>query len=213
MSERAAVHGVYLVTDRDRLPDAELGTRIAAIINAGVGWVQYRDKTDDHERRLGQAHALARLCDRLGARLIVNDDAELAAEAGASGVHLGEADTSVADARNRLGPQAVIGASCYNDVLRGKAAQAEGADYAAFGSVFPSPTKPDARRASPALISEAKAELDIPVVAIGGITPENAAEVVAAGADAIAVVGGILDAPDPAAAASSLAGLFGDVRG
>lgn len=208
MSPREAVHGVYLVTDRQRLPDTELGTRVAALVNAGVRLVQYRDKTTDHQRRLGQAHALAGLCHRLGARLIVNDDPDLAAEAGADGVHLGAGDSAVAAARERLGPEAIIGASCYDDLERGRAAAAAGADYAAFGSVFPSPTKPEARRASPALIREAKAALAIPVVAIGGITVDNAREVVAAGADAIAVVGGILDAPDPAAAAGELATLY-----
>lgn len=203
-----AVRGVYLITDRQRLPDAELGTRVATLLQAGVTLVQYRDKSDDHRRRLGQAHALAGLCHRLGARLIVNDDPSLAAEAGADGVHLGEGDTTVAGARDHLGPHALIGVSCYNDLERGRAAQAAGADYAAFGSVFPSPTKPDARRASPELIREAKAALSIPVVAIGGITPGNAGEMVAAGADAVAVIGGILDAADPPAAAGELVRLF-----
>ena len=143
---------------------------------------------------------------------IVNDDITLAKQTKASGVHLGREDASVADAREQLGPQAIIGVSCYNELTRAETAQAQGADYIAFGRFFPSRTKPQAVQANPDLLREAKKKLHIPVVAIGGITPENGAALIAAGADALAVIEGVFGQPDIRAAAERYARLFKNGR-
>lgn len=181
---------------------------VAAALRGGARVVQYRDKSARTEDRLREARRLLEMCRQAGALFLVNDDVELCAAVAADGVHLGEDDAGVADARARLGAQCLIGASCYNDLERARAAADAGADYVAFGSVYPSPTKPLARRADLDLLRRARRELDIPICAIGGITPENAAPVLAAGADMIAVVQGISEAPDPEAAARSLQSLF-----
>lgn len=191
------------------LSDERLGERLeataAAALAGGARLLQYRDKGADTARRECEAAALRRLTRQHSARLIVNDDPELAAAVEADGVHLGRDDPDVAGARRLLGESAVIGVSCYDDLALGRAAVAAGADYAAFGSVFPSPTKPDAVHAPLRLIAAAKRELGIPVCAIGGITTDNAESVVAAGADLLAVVSSVVFAEDVEAAARSLA--------
>ena len=141
------------------------------------------------------------------AHLIVNDDIGLAAASGAAGVHLGEGDASIDEARARLGPRAMVGVSCYDSLARARQFAAAGADYLAFGAFFPSPTKPDARVATPQLLREAKA-LGLPVVAIGGITHDNASLLIEAGADAVAVISALFGAPDVRAAARRLSALF-----
>lgn len=197
--------GLYLVTPDE--PDGErLLARVAPLL-AEATCLQYRNKTADPDVRLQQARALRSLCARTGVPLIINDDVELAAAVDADGVHLGEHDAAIGDARMRLGAAAIIGVSCYDDVARAQQAAAAGADYLAFGAFFVSPTKPNARRATLELLRQA-AELGLPRVAIGGITPENAASVVAAGADLIAVISGVFDAPDPVAAARACRALF-----
>ncbi|AXE35352.1 thiamine phosphate synthase [Chromobacterium phragmitis] len=200
------VEGLYAITpqcdDSERL--LELA---AAALDGGARVLQYRDKSADAARRLWQADLLAAMCRSRGALFIVNDDVELAKRVGADGVHLGRDDGGIAAARAALGPEAVIGASCYDSAARARAALADGASYVAFGAVFPSGTKPGAPAAPLSLFAEA-APLGAPMVAIGGITPANAAQVVAAGADAIAVIGGLFDADDAAAAARTLSGLF-----
>jgi thiamine-phosphate pyrophosphorylase len=190
--------GLYLVTPDE--PDGDhLLARVAPLL-AEASCLQYRNKAADADVRLRQARALRALCAMGGVPLIINDDVELAAAVGADGVHLGEHDAAIGDARMRLGAAAIIGVSCYDDLARARHAAAAGADYLAFGACFASPTKPNARRATPELLRQA-AVLGLPRVAIGGITPENAALVVAAGADLIAVISGVFDAPDPVAAA------------
>lgn len=200
------VEGLYAVTP-DGLDDARLFELAAAALAGGACALQYRDKSGDAARRLRQAAALRRLCGEHGALFIVNDDVALALQVGADGVHLGRDDGDIAAARAALGPDAVIGASCYNRIELARAALAAGASYVAFGAVFPSQTKPDAVVAPLALFAEA-AKLGAQTVAIGGITPANAAQAVAAGAGAIAVIGGLFDAPDIGAAARALAGCF-----
>ena len=199
------LRGLYFVTpeaaaDRSRL--------VVAALRGGARLIQYRDKSGIAGDRLREAQALLALCRQAGARLIVNDDVDLCAASGADGVHLGEDDAGIEETRARLGPACIIGASCYNDFDRARCAASAGADYVAFGSVYPSPTKPLARRADLELLRRARRELDVPICAIGGITPENAAPVVAAGADLIAVIQGISEAPDPEAAARRLQSLF-----
>jgi thiamine-phosphate pyrophosphorylase len=197
--------GLYLVTPDE--PDGDhLLARVAPLL-AEASCLQYRNKAADADVRLRQARALRALCAMGGVPLIINDDVELAAAVGADGVHLGEHDAAIGDARMRLGAAAIIGVSCYDDLARARHAAAAGADYLAFGACFASPTKPNARRATPELLRQA-AVLGLPRVAIGGITPENAALVVAAGADLVAVISGVFDAPDPVAAARACRVLF-----
>ena len=139
--------------------------------------------------------------------LIVNDDVDLALASGAAGVHLGEHDADLASARARLGPCAIVGVSCYDSLGRARALAAAGADYVAFGAFHPSPTKPHARSATPALLREAKA-LGVPLVAIGGITAANGAALVEAGANYLAAISAIFAASDVRAAARAFAALF-----
>ncbi|HET6546074.1 MAG TPA: thiamine phosphate synthase [Rhodanobacteraceae bacterium] len=196
--------GLYAVSDG---PRADLLEACAAAIAGGARILQYRDKTADATRRLGEARALAALCTASDIPLIVNDDVDLAAAAGAAGVHLGRDDVEVASARLRLGSQAIIGVSCYDSIARARAMAAAGADYLAFGTFFPSPSKPDARRADPALLREARA-LGLPLVAIGGITSDNGAALIDAGADCLAVISAVFGAADVRAAARRIATLF-----
>jgi thiamine-phosphate pyrophosphorylase len=197
--------GLYLVTP-DEPDTARLLARVAPLL-AHATWLQYRNKAADPALRAAQAAALQALCAGAGVPLVVNDDPALAAAIGAAGVHLGEGDAAIAAARDLLGRNAIIGASCYDDDARAEAAAAAGASYLAFGALFPSATKPNARRAAPALLRAATRH-GLPLVAIGGITPDNAGIAIAAGADLVAVVGGVFDAPDPVAAARALQALF-----
>ncbi|MFA9460133.1 thiamine phosphate synthase [Thiohalorhabdus methylotrophus] len=190
------IRGAYLIADRDHLPADRLLAATREALEGGARLVQYRDKGEDRGRRLQEARDLATLCREYDALFIVNDDPELARDAGANGVHLGGDDASIAEARRLLGDQVIIGASCYNDLGRAFNARKAGADYVAFGSFHPSPTKPDAVRAPLSLLKRARAELDLPIVVIGGVTPDNAAPLALAGADAAACISGILDAED-----------------
>jgi thiamine-phosphate pyrophosphorylase len=176
---------VYAVTP-DLADTRELVARVDAAIRGGAVAVQYRNKVADTALREAQALALAGTC--AGRALyVVNDDAALAARVGADGVHLGEDDGAVGDARRLLRDGAIVGVSCYGDFARARDAAAQGADYVAFGSFFASSVKPGARRAGVALLAQAR-PLGLPVVAIGGITAANAASLAAAGADAVAVI-------------------------
>ncbi|MCX7032588.1 MAG: thiamine phosphate synthase [Arenimonas sp.] len=198
--------GLYLITPDE--PDTlRLMDRVGAVIAAGPVLVQYRNKAADAAQRREQAGQLLALCRASGVPLVINDDWRLAAELGADGAHLGDDDGSLAQAREALGPRAILGASCYDDLERARRAAQAGASYLAFGAFFPSGTKPLARRASPSLL-EASAAFGLPRVAIGGITPDNAPLLAAAGADLVAVIGGVFDAPDPAAAARAIRDAF-----
>ena len=203
-----AVSGLYVIADTSLIPGDRLARAVEQAIHGGARLVQYRDKSDDSVARRAQAEELAKLCRRYGIPLLINDDIQLAVSVGADGVHLGREDESLASARELLGEQALIGVSCYNQLSRAREAEAAGADYVAFGSFFPSTTKPDAVSAQIALLREARATLTLPVVAIGGITPENGAELIAAGADALAVITGVFASDDIATAASRYARLF-----
>jgi thiamine-phosphate pyrophosphorylase len=196
--------GLYAITDG---PREDLLAACEAALEGGAALLQYRDKTRDAARRLAEARALAALCARYAAPLIVNDDVDLAAAVGAAGVHLGEEDADVASARARLGANAIIGVSCYDSLDRARTLAAAGADYLAFGAFHPSPTKPNARKATLALLHEANA-FGLPLVAIGGITPENGAAIVAAGADYLAVISAVFGVSDVSAASKEFASLF-----
>lgn len=201
--------GVYAITPDDA-DDARLLARVDTVLGAGAAWLQYRNKLADEPTRERQARALLALCRGRQVPLIVNDDWRLAARIGADGAHLGEDDGDIAAARAVLGADAILGVSCYDQGGLARAAVAAGADYVAFGAFFPSPTKPNARRAAPQLLRDA-ADLNVPRVAIGGITPDNAPALVAAGADLLAVISGVFDAPDPAAATRAYVACF-DIR-
>lgn len=200
------IRGLYALIDTTWVAPAGLVDAAAAAIRGGARLVQYRDKLASASERAERARAVFRACRQGGAVFIINDDVDLADELMAHGVHLGEHDSTIAAARARLGPLAIIGASCYDSVVNAQRAADVGASYLAFGAFFPSATKTNARHAEPVLLRKARA-LGLPLVAIGGITPENAPELIAAGADAIAVAGGLFGG-DIEAAARRYAGLF-----
>lgn len=190
--------GLYLLTP-DEGNTARLLARTALALSAGVALLQYRNKAANAHLRKEQALALQALCAEYDTPLIINDDWRLAVEIVADGAHLGESDGAVHEARTALGPRAILGVSCYNDISLGEAATKAGADYLAFGAFFASATKPHARQASLAILAAGQ-RWHLPLVAIGGITPENAPLLVAAGAQMVAVISAVFDAPDPAAA-------------
>lgn len=197
--------GLYLITPDDD-DSARLVERVAAVLPARPALLQYRNKRADAARRVDEARALKALCDAASVPLVINDDWRLALAVGAAGAHLGEEDGDL-DAARRAAPGLLLGASCYDDLARAKRAAAAGADYLAFGAFFPTRTKVTTRRATATLLMQASA-LRLPRVAIGGLTPDNAAPLVAAGADLLAVVGAVFDALDPLAAARRFTALF-----
>lgn len=198
--------GLYLITPDE--PDSDrLLARVRPALAAGTRWLQYRNKSANADLRRQQAQRLLPLCREFSVPLIVNDDWRLAADIGADGAHLGADDGELAAARAALGTDALLGASCYDDFTRAERAIAAGASYAAFGAFFPSGTKPLARRADLQLLRQAT-RLPVPTVAIGGIRPDNARSLIAAGADLLAVIGAVFDAPDPAAAVRDFLSCF-----
>ena len=202
------ISGLYALTP-DLLDSDELLARVAAAIAGGASAIQYRNKIASPPLKRAQALALRDLCAGNRVTFIVNDDINLAYSVDADGVHVGRDDASVAHARQRMGHGAIVGASCYDSLERAIAAVAAGADYIAFGSLHPSATKPDAVRADPSLITAAKTRFwTVPVVAIGGITTSHASTLIAAGADALAVITAVFDAPDVRAAAKAFSDLF-----
>ena len=194
------LRGVYAITDPDRCGDDLLATAAAALAG-GVRLLQYRNKRADPLRRRAEAIALADLCHRHDALFLVNDDPDLALASGADGVHLGQNDATLAAARERLGPDAIIGVTCHADLDLARAAFAGGADYVAFGRFFPSRTKPEAPPADLTVLEKARAAFDRPLCAIGGIQPEHVPRLRRAGADMVAVIHGIFGAADITAAA------------
>jgi thiamine-phosphate pyrophosphorylase len=199
--------GVYAITP-ETADTAKLLAQIEAALEGGVAAVQYRDKSTDVARRHEQASELRALCRRFNVPLIVNDDLRLADLADADGVHLGRDDGSLREARIILGPDKLIGTSCYQSLALAQSAEAAGADYVAFGSFFPSPTKPAAGRAEAVLLREATQVIHVPIVAIGGITLTNAPILLDAGADSLAVLSALFDASNIRAAAQALNQLF-----
>jgi thiamine-phosphate pyrophosphorylase len=186
--------GLYAITP-ELADTAQLVARVNAALAGGATAVQYRNKFSAPGERYQQAAALARVVAARDALFIINDDATLAAAVDADGVHLGEDDGSVDHARECVGPERIIGVSCYNDWRRAQAAVDAGADYIAFGSFFSSAVKPDARRADISLLTRAR-RLDVPIVAIGGITAGNAASLAHAGANAVAVITYVFSSSD-----------------
>ncbi len=204
---RNKLRGLYAVT-----PDCADGSRLLADVEAalagGCRIVQYRDKTSAKPEQLRRAKALRDLTRRFAATLLINDDLALAALVGADGVHLGQDDGNLIAARAILGPDKILGASCYADFALAATAHAAGADYVAFGAVYPSPTKPQAARAGTDLFGRAKSELGATSCAIGGITLDNAPPLIAAGADLLAVITDLFGTPDITARAAQFQKLF-----
>ena len=176
-------------------------------LEGGAAMVQFRDKSNNDHWRREVAQALKAECDACRVPFIVNDDTELAARVGASGVHLGREDGTPEKAREMLGAKALVGVSCYNSLGRARAAAQQGASYLAFGSLYSSPTKPEAVRCPLDTLSRAK-RFGLPVVAIGGLTPDNGRAVIEAGADGLAVISAVFDAPDIREAAESFSSLW-----
>lgn len=201
------VCGLYAITP-DEPDTGRLLALVTAALEGGARLVQYRNKTAPAALKLTQARTLKAACAAHGAALIVNDEVNIAAAVDANGVHLGREDADIARARAMLGAGKLIGVSCYDSLERARNAQRECADYVAFGSFFASRVKPGAVRASIELLRDARRELRLPIAAIGGITTDNAARLIAAGADAIAVISALFEAPDVAAAAARFNGLF-----
>lgn len=205
------LRGLYAITP-DSIDSDVLVGRVDAALRGGAKLVQYRDKQRDTARQTEMARALRVLCQRHGARLIINDDVRLALAVDADGVHLGASDGDLTAARRALGPDKLLGASCYADLDLARRAVAAGADYVAFGAVYPSPTKPQALRAPLSLFARCRAELDVPSCAIGGITAANGGALVAAGADLLAVISDLFEAPDIASRAIDFQQLFAGDR-
>ncbi|NII12271.1 thiamine phosphate synthase [Oleiagrimonas sp. C23AA] len=202
--KRPLQRGLYAITNGPR-PD--LLERVDAVLTGGAKLLQYRDTTQEHTRRAAEAKAIGELCRRHQVPFLIERDITLARRVQADGVHLGPDDDSVSYARQTLGPEALIGAACVDDFERACRAVGEGVDYISFGVFFPSPTVPHAKPVSPDLLGRA-ATLDVMRVAIGGITPDNGAPLVAAGADMLASISTLFDAEDPRATAHRFSQLF-----
>lgn len=202
------VSGLYAITP-DEQDTAELLRKVRLALLGGARVLQYRNKTAAAELRLKQAEALRELTREFAVPLIVNDDVRLAQQVDAEGVHLGSEDGNVADARLVLGSGRLIGVSCYNRLALAQEAVRQGADYVAFGSFFSSTVKPEAVVATAELLRQAHRELTVPIVAIGGITAQNGAVLVEAGADALAVISAVFAVPDVEGAAREFSNLFG----
>ena len=203
------LRGLYAVTPDDT-DSTRLTTQVRSALAGGARILQYRNKVADAALRREQAAALRALCHEYDAALIINDDLELALAVDADGLHLGGEDGSLAAARARLGPHKLLGASCYRQLENAERAIADGADHIAFGSFFVSTVKPGAARSKPELLTEAKRKFRVPVVAIGGITLDNAPTLITAGADSVAVISALFGAPDIALAAKKFNALFGE---
>ncbi len=186
------LRGLYAITDSQLLAGRFL-SHVEAALEGGVCLLQYRDKSDDAARRLREAEGLLKLCERYGTQLLINDDAELAARLGV-GVHLGQTDGPLTPARALLGRQAIIGSTCHASLELAAQAASEGASYVAFGRFFNSVTKPGAPAANVELLEQARAQVKLPIAVIGGITLDNAAPLVAHGADLLAVIHGLFGA-------------------
>lgn len=200
------IKGLYAVTP-DLADTAELLRRAEAALCGGAAILQYRNKTASYAVKKAQATELMWLCEAHDVPFLINDHVLLCVELDADGVHLGGTDGDIAAARRLLGAHKIIGASCYDRLALAEQARALGADYLAFGACFDSGTKPAAVRAPLELFAQAQA-LGLPTVAIGGITPDNAPMAIAAGADAVAVIGALFDSPDITATARTFCGLF-----
>ncbi len=205
---RLTLKGVYAIADAEVIGSKRLVEQVTKAIKGGAALVQYRNKHGTEMQRKQDAHALLALCQSHRVPFIVNDDVELVHLLGCDGVHLGKDDMLVRKAREMLGEDRIIGASCYDSVQNALRAQQSGADYVAFGRFFSSKTKPNAVPAQIDLLHSAKSHVSLPIVAIGGITHENARILVNAGADMLAIIDGLFNQEDVELAAKHYARLF-----
>ena len=203
-----ALRGLYAITDSHLIPSHHLVATVEEAIKGGARVIQYRDKSTDNNQRFQQAQALHHICQQYQVPLIINDDVALARQVGAEGIHLGQTDAKLTTVRAMLGNDVIIGISCHNQLVLAQEAVAKGATYVAFGRFFPSQTKPNAVAAHLDLLSQARQLLSCPIVAIGGITPDNGKHLIAAGADCLAVIHGVFGQPNISAAAQRYAQLF-----
>lgn len=209
MSRHTALRGLYAITDTHLIPRDRFVATVEAAVRGGATMVQLREKETPREEIVRLGRAVLEVTRHYGALLIVNDHPTIAKEIGADGVHVGREDPPVAETRALLGPGVIIGASCYGDVERAVVAERDGADYVAFGTPFPSPTKPGKGTDNTLEIFQAaKRRVHVPVFAIGGITLANAQQIIDAGADGVAIVSGVFGGPDVEAAARALTQLF-----
>lgn len=206
------MRGLYLVT-----PNWDDTEQLLAVteqaLQAGVTLLQYRHKSADAALRRTQASALLALARRHGVPLVINDHIDLCVEIGADGLHVGGTDMTVAEARVRLGPDSIVGASCYGELALARAAQAAGASYVAFGGFYPSQVKQYAVTTPPEIVLQARLEISVPLVVIGGMTPGNAAPLVARGADMVAAITSVVQAADVGVAVQKFNALFRDAAG
>lgn len=212
MRKAVSLSGLYAITDSGLVAPDQLPQAVLQAIRGGARLIQYRDKQSPKKLRTDQARSLQALCQQTRIPLIINDDVDLAVQVGAAGVHIGQDDVCLEEARTRLGEQAIIGVSCYNSLQLARDARTGGADYVAFGSFYPSAIKPTALRADLDLLREARRTLDLPLCAIGGITPNNGRLLVAAGADMLAVISEVFGTGDPQVAARAFAPMFESQR-
>jgi len=208
MSSQHRLQGLYVLTDENLIAPEQLSNAVKQAIEGGCRVLQYRDKHSPTALRLQQAKQLSSLCKNENVAFIINDDIGLALEVDADGVHVGKHDASIESVRKKLGHNKIIGVSCYNNFKLAKFAQQQGADYVAFGSFYPSTIKPEAVMADRNLLERARQELSIPCVAIGGINQRNAAALIAAGADMIAVVSAVFEGDNIVHKTRSLSELF-----
>ena len=202
------MRGLYAITRDDFISSDTLLDDVACALAGGAAAIQYRDKKSPLAVREEAAATLTALCHEQGAMLIINDDVELAKKVNADGVHLGKTDMTLAHAREYLGMRKVIGVSCYNDIKLAQLAVIGGADYVAFGRFFPSRTKPQTVEVSIDILKDARRQIAVPIVAIGGITAQNGVPLIDAGADMLAVIDGVFGQQDITRAASEIAALF-----
>ena len=202
---RLPQRGLYLLADESALPFHLWAETLPACLDAGVKLVQYRAKQQPPQIQAEHASYLLSLCQQRHIPLLINDDVDLCLHIGADGAHLGRSDGELQKARQQLGPDMLLGNSCYNQLQIAQQAVQAGADYVSFGRLFSSSTKPEASGASLDVITQASSRLEVPICAIGGITPQNASQVIAAGADLLCVAGAILASKNPASACRKLA--------
>lgn len=205
--------GIYPITNDAFMHRPGHEDILSEVAGAGIAMLQFRAKHGDRDEARRQVARLLKICRRHEVPLIVNDDVELCAQSGADGVHLGRTDPDIAGARSALGAGAIIGATCHDSLELARSAQVQGADYVAFGRLFPSVSKPEALPARLETLQAARESLDLPITAIGGIDRDNATQALSAGADLLAVIHAIFDASDPGAAARELVRMHAEFAG
>ena len=204
----SSLQGLYVITDPNLISPRKFAAKVRQALQGGANIVQYRDKSQQHQLRFEQASMVVELCKEHGAISIINDDIDLAKIVNADGVHIGLEDDDLSYARQKLGKKKIIGVSCYADLSQADQAVANSADYVAFGSIFASPTKPQAPVAGLEILRQAKQSLTVPIVAIGGITLDNLDQVIISGADSVAIISAVFASEDIRHQAQQFAQVF-----